>query len=242
METDNNGTPWQKPMYGVHPVVFSADPTTSMFSGLLWLNSHAQNLQITNHTQQTFFAVGGIMDLFLILEVDSLAVVKQYHLLIGTSAVPPAWALGIHQCRWGYTNVSDDIAVVDGYEAANMPLDVMWNDVDYMDRFRVFTTDPVRYPQGPLQEFVDRLHASGRKYVQITDPGVATALDYKTYTSGIAQKVFVSEQDGVTPLVNVVWPGWTVFPDFSLVEANSWWEIKSPATGQTSASMTCGWT
>jgi hypothetical protein len=32
--------------------------------------------------------------------------------------------------------------------------------IDYMDEFKVFTTDPVAYPLQPFRTFVDSLHAS----------------------------------------------------------------------------------
>eukprot|EP00331_Platyophrya_macrostoma_P000206 CAMPEP_0176406814 /NCGR_PEP_ID=MMETSP0127-20121128/1078_1 /TAXON_ID=938130 /ORGANISM="Platyophrya macrostoma, Strain WH" /LENGTH=894 /DNA_ID=CAMNT_0017785977 /DNA_START=246 /DNA_END=2930 /DNA_ORIENTATION=- len=217
----DNGTPWQKPMYGVHPTVFHSDPILQRHFATMWMNSHAQNVHIESHNV-TFTAVGGIIDLYVFVDTTPLGVVRQYHQLIGPSAVPPYWALGVHQCRWGYTNLSDVEAVVAGYESANIPLEVVWNDIDYMEKFRVFTTDPTRYPEAALRTFVDKLHAKNMRYVQITDPGVAQADNYSVYTSGIESNAFIHTQDG-SVLINAVWPGWTAFPDFTLPSAQAWW-------------------
>lgn len=218
----DNGTPWKNPMYGVHPIVFHSDPTNNRHFGVFWANSHAQNIHIEGDAI-TYTAVGGIVDLYVIVDTTPLGVVAQYHALVGPSAVPPYWALGTHQCRWGYANLSDVEAVVARYAAAGIPLEVMWNDIDYMDQFRVFTTDPVRYPEAALRAFVDSLHAKGMRYIQITDPGVARAADYGVYTSGVAAGVYVNRSDDGQPLINAVWPGWTVFPDFTADKAAAWW-------------------
>ncbi|CUG90124.1 glycoside hydrolase, putative [Bodo saltans] len=218
----DNGTPWKNPMYGVHPIVFHSDPTNNRHFGVFWANSHAQNIHIEGDAI-TYTAVGGIIDLYLIFDTTPMGVVQQYHALVGPSAVPPYWALGTHQCRWGYTNLSVVEAVVAGYEAAGIPLEVMWNDIDYMDQFRVFTTDPTRYPQAALKAFVEGLHAKNMRYIQITDPGVAQATDYSVYTSGVAAGVYVNTSTDGKPLINAVWPGWTVFPDFTADKAAQWW-------------------
>lgn len=221
----DNGTPWKKPMYGVHPVIFAAKPTSALFYAIVFMNSHAQQLVMDRSNGLTFFAVGGRLDAFVIRGDSMLDVVKSYHSFVaGKPYMPPYWSLGTHQCRWGYHTLSVIEEVVANYTAAGIPLEVMWSDIDYMDKFRVFTTDPQRYPMPALASFIEKLHDEGRHYVQIIDPGVAQAKNYSTYDSGITEKVYVTQQDGTTPLVNVVWPGWTVFPDFTADRVGDWWK------------------
>ena len=40
---------------------------------------------------------------------------------------------------------------------ANIPLEVMWNDIDLYHDYRDFTTDPVSFPGEGMREFIHEL-------------------------------------------------------------------------------------
>ena len=42
--------------------------------------------------------------LYIREEKDLLAIIKRFRELIGPSYIPPKWAFGYHQSRWGYKN------------------------------------------------------------------------------------------------------------------------------------------
>jgi len=68
------------------------------------------------------------------------------------------------------------IDVYDNYKKFNFPLDVLWSDIDYMDRWWDFTIAENLTFAG-LPEFVEVLHSDNIKYVPIMDAGLAIVPD-----------------------------------------------------------------
>lgn len=95
-----------------------------------------------------------------------------YHGIVGTPVLTPQWALGWHQCRWGYNSTDDLKAVVANYSAAGIPLDTQWSDIDYMKDYRDFTYDKEGSFKG-LGDFVNDLHDKDMHYIPIIDAGIA---------------------------------------------------------------------
>lgn len=63
--------------------------------------------QNNNKHYLTFKIVGGIINFrFIVASGDIPALIKTFHdNCIGKPAIPPFWALGFHQSRWGYDSV-----------------------------------------------------------------------------------------------------------------------------------------
>lgn len=77
--------------------------------------------------------LGGVLDLFFMAGPTPVDVVRQYSEVAGLPVTIPYSALGFHQCRWGYRDVFDVVEVVYNYSKAEIPLEAMWTDIDYMD-------------------------------------------------------------------------------------------------------------
>ncbi len=163
---------------------------------------------------------GGTTDLYLLAGPTLRDVARRYAALTGRAPLPPPWALGYHQCRWGYRHEGEFRELAERFAAADVPVSALWYDIDYMDEYRLFTWDRVDFPD-PAALNRDLKDADIRA-VTIIDPGVKREPGYAVYESGRQQNVFCQTASG-REYVGKVWPGDTVFPDFTLESAREWW-------------------
>ncbi|DBA69878.1 TPA: hypothetical protein ACH3X2_012378 [Trebouxia sp. C0005] len=207
-------------LYGSHPFVLEVRPDGSSH-GILMLNSNAMEVGLTEDTL-SWRMTGGIIDVYVLMGPTPSQVLQQLTAIIGRPALPPLWSLGFHQCKWGYKHVEELADVVAKYKAADIPLEVMWTDIDYMDGYRDFSLDPNNFSKGKMQAFVKQLHSSKQYWVPIVDPGIKVDPGYPAYDEGLAAKAFVNDFTG-KPYLGQVWPGATHFPDFLSKAGVKYW-------------------
>ena len=103
--------------------------------------------------------------------------------------------------------------------------DGQWNDIDYMVNDLDFTYNPETYKT--LPQMVDNLHQHGQHYVIIIDHGISNQQPngtYPAYDDGIASGIFIMDSENKKPIEGTVWPGKTVYPDFTHPKAAAYWE------------------
>ncbi|XP_060186606.1 alpha-xylosidase 1-like [Lycium barbarum] len=214
-------------LYGSHPMYMDLRNVNGEANAhaVLLLNSNGMDVFYRGDSL-TYKVIGGVLDFYFFSGPTPLAVVDQYTSFIGRPAPMPYWSFGFHQCRWGYHNLSVIEDVVENYNKANIPLDVIWNDDDHMDGKKDFTLNPVNYPRPNLLAFLKKIHARGMKYIVIVDPGIGVNNTYGVYQRGIANDVFIKYEG--KPYLAQVWPGAVNFPDFLNPKTVDWWgdEIK----------------
>jgi alpha-glucosidase len=164
-------------------------------------------------------AAGGI-DVSLFPGPLPADVLRRFTARVGRTPLPPLWALGHHQSRWGYRSERDVREVAAELRARRIPSDVIHLDIDHMDGYRVFTWDPRRFPD-PKQLLAD-LAARGFRAVVIVDPGVKVDPHWDVYREGAARGVFCRRDDGGRYTLRV-WPGEVELPDFDREEVRAWW-------------------
>lgn len=165
-------------------------------------------------------AYDGTPELYFIVGASVKEVTRTLQRLTGLTELPPLWALGYHQCRFGYRDLADLEALDRQFEALEIPCDGLWLDIDYMDSFKVFTVDKVGFANHGAR--IKRLQEKGRKIVPIIDPGVKHQPDFKVFQSGQAIDAFCKTPEGGI-YSGFVWPGRTAFPDFSMSKVREWW-------------------
>ena len=170
----------------------------------------------------SFGAEGGPLDYYLIYGPTPKQVVEGYAYLTGTPPLPPLWSLGFQQSRYSYTPESQLREIANRLRTDKIPSDVVYLDIDYQDRNRPFTVNPVTFPNFP--NLVADLRKEHFHLVLITDLHIAHVVNenYMPYDTGHAGDHFVKNHDG-TEFVGVVWPGPAVFPDFTRAQTRDWW-------------------
>jgi alpha-glucosidase len=170
----------------------------------------------------SFGAEGGPLDYYFIYGPSPKQVVEGYAYLTGKPPLPPLWALGFQQSRYSYTPESQLRDIATRLRTDRIPSDVVYLDIDYQDRNRPFTVNTKTFPDFP--GLVADLRKQHLHLVNITDLHIAHAANqgYAPYDSGHAGDQFVKNPDG-SEFVGEVWPGPSVFPDFTRAQTREWW-------------------
>ncbi len=200
-------------------------------------------------THIEFVAEGPEFPVVVIEGVTPQDVLKSLANLTGKMPMPPKWALGYHQCRYSYYPDSRAREIARGFRERDIPCDVLWFDIDYMEAFRVFTFDRGYFPDPKALN--EELLSMGFHNVWMIDPGMksrtdrgpadrkeadlakepqaardARARELETFASimasGRAADVFVKRANGEV-YEGEVWPGWCHYPDFTTPHVRQWW-------------------
>jgi len=170
----------------------------------------------------SFGADGGPLDYYIIYGPDAKRVLSTYAWLTGTSPLPPLWSLGFQQSRYSYETEARLREIAAKLRADKIPSDVLYLDIDYQEQNRPFTVNFQRFPHFP--GMIQDLRKQHFHLVTITDLHIAHLpnSNYAPYDTGMAGDNFVKNPDG-SVYVGTVWPGPSVFPDFTRQSTREWW-------------------
>ena len=162
------------------------------------------------------------LDLYVITGDSPYDITKQFRKMIGRSYIPPKFAFGFGQSRWGYKTPEDFETVARKYRENHIPIDMVYMDIDYMDSYKDFT---INDDFGDFSEYVENLKKDNIRLIPIIDAGVNIEEGYDVYEEGVANNYFCKRADG-SDFVAAVWPGYTHFPDVLNPEARRWFGAK----------------
>ncbi len=167
-----------------------------------------------------FGAEGGAIDYYVFAGPDPKAVLGAYAWLTGPAPLPPLWAFGYQQSRYTYGSEAIARGIVDRLRADRIPTDVIWFDIGVLDRNRAFTVNTAQFPD--FDRLVADFARQGVKTVVIADLHLSATPGYVPFDSGVAGDHFLKTADG-SRYTGLVWPGPSVFPDFSRRATRDWW-------------------
>ena len=170
----------------------------------------------------SFGAEGGELNYYFFSGPTPKKVVSDYTALVGRSPLPPLWSLGYQQSRYSYYPEARAREIVETMRSKKIPLDAIYFDIDYQQDYAPFTVNRQYFPN--FEKMIADFRSTGVHTILITDLHIKKnpGHGYAPYDSGIQNDNFVKNADG-SVFVGSVWPGDSVFPDFTLTRVRDWW-------------------
>jgi alpha 1,3-glucosidase len=194
--------------------------------GLFWPNPSDTFLDIRTKEEGRRVRIvseGGFLQLFIF--VDAMKdLVHKFDQLTGAPAMPPMWAFGYHQCKWGYTTQTLVEAILANYSKFKIPLDVFWLDVDHCRFTAPFEWDHTRFPNP--KAITDTLAASKRYLVRISDINLPVNAEHIQYQEAHKARYFMRLANGKDDFVGKCWPGDSSWLDLLNHSAADWYSSK----------------
>lgn len=218
---DPDHTEDKRSLYGAHNfIVISGSETFGLFFD--YPAKITFDIGYTRMDTLTVSCEDSDLDLYVIDGDSPYDIVKQFRRMTGRSYIPPKFAFGFGQSRWGYKTKEDFEKVAQGYRGNHIPLDMIYMDIDYMDAYKDFT---LNRDFDDFPAFVQEMKDQGIRLIPIIDAGVKIEDGYDVYEEGVKNRYFCQREDG-SDFVAAVWPGDTHFPDVLNPEARKWFGDK----------------
>jgi alpha-glucosidase len=214
---------WQEssdPLYKDIPFVFALRKGVAY--GVFLDNAYRSSFDLGRGERDSysFGAEGGELNYYFLFGPYPKKVLQSYTGLVGHVPLPPMWTLGFQQSRYSYFPEARVREIANTFREHKIPADVIYLDIDYQKDYAPFTIDTEKFPN--FQGMIRDLGQQGFKVILITDLHIKKQPGYKPYDEGMAQDNFVKAADG-SVFVGKVWPGDSVFPDFTLERVRRWW-------------------
>eukprot|EP01083_Nonionella_stella_P086344 239870_1 len=215
-------------LYGSVPMLVAHGPSRT--TGVFWLNGAETFVDVydpksvqwfgAKHKTSHWMSESGVIDVYLLPGPTPTDVSYQYAFLTGFPQMPPMFATAYHQCRWNYRN-EEDVKEVDAkFDEHDIPVDVIWLDIEHTDGKKYFTWDSNHFPNP--EEMQRQISVKGRKMVVIIDPHIKDEAGYYVHNDALANDYFVKKADG-SVYDGWCWPGKVNYLDFLSEKCEDYW-------------------
>jgi alpha-glucosidase len=214
-------TPKTDPLYETFP--FFIGIHSELTYGYFLDNTHKSYFDFGASCDDQFIWMGaddGDLNYYFFGAQTVAGIIEDYTWLTGRMEMPPLWSLGYQQCRWSYMSAQEVLDVAAKFREHNIPADVMYCDIDYMEGFKIFTWNNETFPDP--KAFIDKLKEMNFKLITIVDPGIKVEEGYQQYDEGVQKGYFATYPNGEN-YIGEVWPGRCHFPDFFREDVREWW-------------------
>ena len=181
----------------------------------------------TNLSQFSYKVFGGEISYYLIVAETIPEQLEKYTWLTGRQPLPPKWALGYIQSKYGYRNESAARSMVQTMRQKQIPCDAIILDLYWFEYMGDIAWDFVDWPN-PFQMMQDFLN-DGMKTIVITEPYI---VEYSSnFSTAISNHYFTFDQQNNPVLI----PNWwscgcnAGLLDLTNPSAKQWWWNKHPA-------------
>ncbi|MFN8671648.1 MAG: glycoside hydrolase family 31 protein [Candidatus Sericytochromatia bacterium] len=209
------------------------DPLYVSIPFFIGINNNKTYGYFLDNTSETFFNMGasqnryysfgvknGELNYYFFYDNNISKIVEKYTELTGRSEMPPIWSLGYQQCRWSYFPDKNVLNIAKTFREKDIPLDVIYLDIDWMNDYRVFDWSKNNFPNP--KKMLKELNDINVKTAIILDPAVKADNIYHACKSGLKGSHFVKFPDR-SLYQGEVWAGCSYFPDFTRDQTRKWW-------------------
>jgi len=209
-------------LYGSSPILVGHGPNNDV--GIFWSNTAETFIDIGEQRATAgispdllgktahFISETGVIEVFISVSNKPQVVSQELAMVTGNPQLPPVFAISFHQCRWNYINMDDVKEVNKGFEDHDIPMDVLWLDIEHTDDKKYFTWHPREFDD-PVQMLRHVSHF-GRKMVTIVDPHIKQTDNYYIYEEMKKRDFLIKDENG-EEFKGWCWPGDSVWPDFT---------------------------
>jgi alpha 1,3-glucosidase len=217
---NHDGYSW----YGNIQLLLAHDASSNF--GIFWPNpsdTYIDYRTLPDGRKARFISETNFFDVFVIVNTPK-EITDRFQILVGRPAMPPLWAFGFHQSKWGYKDQPEIEDILANYDSHKIPLDVMWLDIDHLKGRAPFEYDHEKFPHP--EKITNTLAAKQRTLVRINDCHLPVWADHIQYQEALKARYFVRLANGKDDWQATCWPGLSSWPDFLNETVRDWYATK----------------
>ncbi|ELP95205.1 neutral alpha-glucosidase C, putative [Entamoeba invadens IP1] len=214
------------PQYGTLPIFVSHKPGST--TGVIFNNPTDTFIDVTtsenmgNNSKIITTSEDGDISLYIILKENPKEFYRAYYNLTGVSFMPPRFAVGFHNSKWGYNSQNVVESVDSDADKYGFMYDAIWLDIEHTHKKQYFTWADAVFPD-PLG-LQNTLKSKNRYLITIQDCHIATDDGYYVHDEGVSNNYFIKKDENMTEdYVGACWPVRSNWVDFLNEKARTWW-------------------